>query len=268
MPAVRPRPRARKPFNPEDFRAPLGEHLEDLRGRLIRVAVIILLGMTAGWFLQPWVYQTLSAVAQALIPKDVEYREVFRNVTDAFMLKLRLAFYIGLFLTLPLTVLQLWGFIAPGLKESERRPLRIVAPLSVGLFFLGTWFCWLILPSAFAWFLSYLPEFEGTAVYQEPGTLIFFIVKMLLSFGIGFQLPLIVFFLAKIGLITNESLKNSWRQYTVGIFTGAAILTPSNDLFSMMMMAVPLTLLFFLSMLAIKLTNKPGERDPALDELD
>jgi len=229
---------------------------------------VLVAGMTLGWFLQPWVYQTLSQVARELIPKDVEYKEVFRNVTDAFMLKMRLAFYIGIFITLPLTVLQLWGFIAPGLKESERRPLKIVAPLSLFLFALGTWFCWLILPSAFAWFLSYLPEFKDTAVYQEPGTLIFFIVKMLLSFGVGFQLPLVVFFLAKVGIITDESLKQSWRQYTVGIFTGAAILTPSNDLFSMMMMAVPLTLLFFLSILAIKITSKSRDRDPALDELD
>lgn len=253
--------------DPEEFRATLGEHLEELRGRLFKVILLLVVGMTIGWFLEPVVYEKLAALVREFMPKEMEYKEAFRNVTEPFMLKLKMSFYLGLILTLPFCVLQLWGFIAPGLKASEKKPLKVVAPLSVFLFLLGAFFCWLIIPSAFAWFIGYIKEFPGTAVFQEPGTMVFFILKMLLAFGIGFQLPLVVFFLAKIGILTPESIRHYWKQATVGIFFGSAILTPSQDIFSMLMMAIPMTVLFFLSMAAVRITGNK-ERAAELDALD
>lgn len=253
--------------DPEEFRLSLGEHLEELRQRIFRVIAFLLVGSVVGWYLQPWVYHELSATVLRLMPPDVKYEEAFRSVTEAFMLKLKLSLYIGLVLSLPFAILQIWGFVAPGLKPNERRPFRVVAPVSVLLFALGGYFCWLILPSAFAWFLSYLNEFQGVRVIQEPGTLIFFIVKMILAFGVGFQLPILVFMLAKIGVLAPETIYGYWRQSTVVIFFAAAILTPSADIFSMLMMAVPLTVLFFASILAVKVTSR---RKPLaeLTELD
>lgn len=251
------------PEDPEEFRAPLADHLEELRVRIIRIVVLIVVGMTIGWFLQPPVYDHLAALVREMIPKNIDYKETFKNVTEPFMLKLRVSFYLGLILTFPFIVLQLWGFVAPGLKPSERKPLQRLAPLSVGLFLLGAFFCWLIIPTAFAWFISYIVEFPGTSIYQEPGSMIFFILKMVLAFGVGFQLPIVVFFLNKIGLLGQDTLRQYWRHATAVIFFGAAILTPSNDIFSMLMMAIPMVILFFISLWAVNLGAK---RRPLADD--
>lgn len=255
--------------DPEEFRASLGEHLEELRVRIIRIVVLLALGWVAGWFLEPFVYEALKnlATSHLQVPKGVDVKEAFRSFEGAFMLKLRVSFAVGIVLVFPFIVLQLWGFVAPGLKSNEKAPFRVIAPISVLLFAIGAFFCWMIIPSAMNWFISYLEEFQGTALYQEPGTLVFFILKMMLAFGVGFQLPLIVYFLGKIGILGPETLSRYWRQATVIIFFGAAILTPSNDMFSMLMMAVPLTLLFFISIAAVRLTNR-GKRASELDELD
>lgn len=254
--------------DPEEFRASLGEHLEELRARLIRIVVLISVGMVVGWYLQPIVYERLAEVVRDLIPPTIEFKETFRTVTDPFMLKLKVAFVIGLTLVFPFVVLQLWGFVAPGLKPNERKPLTVVGPISVLLFALGGVLCWAIIPSAFAWFISYIEEFPNTAVYQEPGTLVFFILKMILAFGIGFQLPLVVYFLTKVGLLSSDTLKAHWRQATVIIFFGAAVLTPSSDVFSMLMMAVPMTVLFFASMAAVRLSDRKSDQalDAVLDD--
>jgi sec-independent protein translocase protein TatC len=136
----------------------------------------------------------------------------------------------------------------------------------VFLFALGVTFCWIILPSAFTWFIGYVFEFPGTAIYQEPGMMVFFILKMLLAFGMGFQLPLIVFLLGKIGLLTPETLTTYWRQSTVFIFVASAIITPSNDVFSMLMMAIPLSILFIISIWALKFTSRRKPKRDAADD--
>lgn len=263
-------PRRSSSGDPEEFRASLGEHLEELRQRIIRIVLLLAAGWIVGWFLQPSVYQELSslAVKSLDIPKGVEFKETFRSFADPFMLKLRVSFAIGLVLVFPFVVLQLWGFISPGLKPSEKAPFKVIAPISVFLFALGAFFCWIIMPSAMNWFVSYLEEFQGTSLYQEPGTLVFFILKMMLAFGVGFQLPLIVYFLARIGILGSDTLTKYWRQSTVIIFFGSAILTPSNDMFSMLMMAVPLTLLFFVSIAAVRFTDRGRRRSTELDDLD
>lgn len=228
--------------------------------------IILIIGWFIGWWLQPWLYSTLEMIAQQnmKMPEGTDYKNVFNNFAAPFMLKLKLSFFIGLILTFPFLILQLWGFVEPGLKESEKRPFRIIAPLSVLLFALGVFFCWMILPSAFQWFVSYMEEFQGTSLFQEAGTLTFFILKMLLAFGFGFQLPLVVYFLAKVGIIGPETLTKHWRQATVVIFFASAALTPSNDIFSMLMMAVPLTLLFFISLFAVRRTVRNQDQESTL----
>ena len=239
---------------PRHFFATLGEHFDELRQRLVRIALILMVGWGIGWFLQPSIYQMLSRMTHELIAKNFEYREVFRNVTDPFMLKLRLSFLAGLVITLPLCLVQIWGFVAPGLKGREKKLFKIIAPVSIFLFVLGTWLCWMILPSVFRWFVSYLSEFPRTAVYQEPGTLIFFTLKMMLAFGIGFQLPIIVFFTAKLGLVQSETFLKYWRHIIVGIFFLSMVVVPSADPMSLLMLALPLSILFFLSVLAVRFT--------------
>lgn len=239
---------------PKRIFATLGGHFDELRDKLIRIAIILAVGWSIGWFLQPAVYHTLSTTTHQLISSHFDYREVFRNITDPFMLKLRLSFLIGLVVTLPLCILQIWSFVAPGLKAKEKRIFKLLAPVSMMLFGMGAWLCWMVLPSVFSWFVSYLKEFPQTAVYQEPGTLVFFTLKMMLAFGIGFQLPIIVFFSAKLGLVRSETLLKYWRHIIIGIFILSMVVVPSADPMSLILLALPLSLLFFLSVFAVRLT--------------
>lgn len=259
--------------DPEDYRLTLVEHLEELRDRLIRAFTAIIVCWVIGWYVEPWLYETLNKVVEAGIRPQLqpgtEYQEAFRNATEPFMLKFRLSFMIAFGIAFPFLLLQLWGFIAPGLKPSERKPLQRLAPMSLLLFAMGVFFAWLVIKPTFAFFVSYLEDFPKTVLYQEPGAMVFFILKMLMAFGIGFQLPLVVYFLGRIGLLEPATMMKYWRQATVIIFMVSALLTPSNDIFSMLMMAIPLSLLFMISVWAIKFTTrKAANVVPELNDLD
>ncbi|RYG43855.1 preprotein translocase subunit TatC, partial [bacterium] len=161
----------------------------------------------------------------------------------------------GLVLCFPLLVLEIWGFLAPALHPREREPFRKLAPFSFVLFLMGAGFAWAIIPAALQWFVSYLAEFPSSALYQETGTMVFFVLKMMLAFGAGFQLPLVVYALGLMGLLTAETLVKNWRQAATVIFIASAVFTPSNDAISMLMMAIPLTILFGVSVWAVKVTQ-------------
>ncbi|MCW5936798.1 MAG: twin-arginine translocase subunit TatC [Fimbriimonadaceae bacterium] len=258
----------RRVEDPEEFRATLGEHLEEFRTRVLRVLGVFVVAATIGWFIEMPLYKLLNETARAGLPSTLDYKEPFNTITQPFLLQLKLAAYIGLAMSLPYAVYELWGFVSPGLKPSERRPVKFLAPFSASLFFVGCYLGWLSIPAAFGWFAGFFESFPGTSLYQEPGSLVFLVVKIVLSFGIGFQLPVVTFLLAKLGLITPNMIAQYWRQAVVTIFFLAAAITPTGDPFTMLIMALPLTILFFGSLMVVKLTTKQELRDPALDSLD
>lgn len=245
---------------PEEFRATLIEHLEELRNRLVRCIQLIVVGWIIGWFVQKPVYDTFNNIASKGI-KDAGidpnlYKEVFNHFTQMFIFQMKMSFIIGLVLAAPFVMNQIWGFIAPGLRETEKRPLKRIAPFSVLLFFMGVTFCWFCLPAAVSWFVGYLKNFPGTSLYQEPGSMVLFMVKIMLAFGLGFQLPVIVYGLGAIGLLSSQTLAKHWRHGTVFVFFLSAILTPSNDPITMLMMAIPLSVLFMISVWAVKIVQR------------
>src|SRR5262249_33449988 len=147
---------------------------------------------------------------------------IFTNFTAPFMLKLQLSFLLGLIVATPLVVMQLWGFIRPGLKPKERGPLERVAPFSILLFALGVSFCVMILGPCSRWFASYVTDFPNTVLYQDPKLMITFALKMMIAFGLGFQLPLVVWGLGALNLLSAETLVKYWRHAAVAIFFLAA----------------------------------------------
>ena len=251
----------RLPDNPEDFKATLAEHIDELRQRIVRSLLFLTVGWVVGWFLQPWLYTELQQLVQTNVAPILErsggkFDEVFTNATQPFMLKLKMSFLIGLVMAFPMIVVQVWGFIKPGLKPQERKPVERAAPISVFLFALGCFFCWLVLPATLKFFASFFLEFQGTSLFQEPGTMVLFILRMMLAFGIGFQLPLAVYALGAMNLLSAYTLIKNWRQAAVVIFMLSAVLTPSADAVSMMMMALPMIILFMISVYAVKVTQR------------
>lgn len=266
----------RNSSDPDEFRAPLSEHLDDLRGRIVKSLAILVSGWIGGWFVTNWMNavlldRALSAVRKGA-PAGTNVQPAFTDAITAFMVLLKQSFMVGLIVALPFITWQIWGFVAPGLKESEKRPLRRLVPVSVILFFLGVFFCWLVLPEAYKWFAGFLAAFPGAVLNQDPEKIVSFSLKMMAAFGICFQLPIVVYALGSIGIVTPETMMQYWRQATVFIFFAAAAITPSNDPISMLMMAVPLCILFAVSVYAVKLTTRKkqltsGDDDdyPSLD---
>lgn len=251
---------------PDELRLTLGEHLEELRVRLFRIAAVIAAGMVVGWFLVIPVFEHLMGIVVENLPKGYKFQQVWSSPSEPFMFHLKMAVVLGAAITIPLTVLQLWGFVKPGLKPHEQKPLRIVVPISVCLFALGGFLGYMILPVTYKWFAQMGEDFSNTTTLLNPAETILFCSKMMLAFGIGFQLPLIVFFLTKLGIITPQAVTRYWRQAAVGVFTAAAIITPSGDIFSMTLMGLPMVILTFASIGAARLTMK--DRDGSGDVLN
>ncbi len=259
------------PEDPEEFRLTLVEHLEELRARLMRSLAILVVGWIAGWFIEPFAFGHLNGmITKTLTPvlarMHVEHKNVFESAPDAFMLKFKMAMVIGFILTFPFLILQLWGFVEPALKPNERKPFRIAAPFSILLFAMGATFCWFIIPNTIAWFATYLEEFPGTSLFQNVPELMFFTMKLLLAFGIAFQLPLIVYALNALGLLETETLMKNWRKATFVVFAVAMIVTPSNDFFTMLSMAIPVSILFLITIVVVKFASRKRAKQALLDE--
>jgi sec-independent protein translocase protein TatC len=216
------------------------------------------------------VYRYLEDIVKDNVATGVPYKPVMFTLTGPFMLKIKMAFYIGLFLTLPFTVHQLWGFVAPGLRPSERKPFKIVAPVSTVLFFMGAGACWFILPVTVTWLTMFAKEFPETEMMLEAGSMVFLLIKMILSFGVGFQMPIIVFVLARLEIVTPKAMMQYWRHAVVGVIVASAVITPSGDPLSLAVLSLPLIGLFFLSVWAARVTlrKQRAKEDAVLDDLD
>ena len=249
----------------EDREMELWEHLSELRSRIFRALIYLAVGAIGGWILYPIVLKPL--IERPLAPLIHKYHIVmaYRHITGAFMLQLQVAVIAGLILALPLLTLELWGFVAPGLTREERKGFYFVVPLSLFFFFLGITTAYFILPSAFGYFASFLVSDSGivNTIYQDPVMYWSFVMKMLLAFGIVFQLPVVLMFLAWIGLVNTRMMKQNWRYAIVGCSVIGAVATPSNDAPSMLMMVVPLIILYFASIWLVGIVERLRARKEA-----
>ena len=244
----------------EERRAELTEHLAELRTRLIRSTLYIVIGMIVMYVLFRPIYGLLEAPILPILKISPGSSFRFNSFTEPFFLQLQIATVGGLLLAAPLVVLELWGFIAPALTPAEKRGVHFVAPLSVLLFVLGVVCAYFVLPRAVGWFLSYLSNFPNTVLQQNPLTYTVFVVKLLLVFGLLFELPVVLMFLGKVGIITSALMVQYWRQISVGLFTLAMVAAPSNDPGTMLALAIPLTILFFGSIGLVKLVEPKQPR--------
>lgn len=236
----------------EDREAELTEHLEELRTRLIRSIVYIGLGSVLAWFLYDWIYSLLTEPVRHVL-STAGAKFMVTRVAEGFMIRCQVSLIAGVIFALPFVTGEVWGFVAPALTKAERRPLRWIAPTCILLFALGVVTAYFILPAAMRFFVSYIPpDAELRPTVAEN---IVFIVKMLLAFGLVYELPIVLMFLGKLGVVDTRMLKANWRYALVGISVLAAVATPSGDLFSMMAMAIPVTGLYVLSIFLVRLVE-------------
>lgn len=234
---------------PEDdeVRMTLIEHLEELRQRLIKSAIA--LGVTTAFSLI-FAKRTLIALV-SLLPPEAQRPQAIRP-TESFVIYIKVALLVGIALAMPVIVYQFLRFILPGLKPHEKRYLYFIVPGATLLFVAGLAFTfWVILPFG----IPVLVNFLGDVIVQQwtIDYYVTFVTRFLLAVGLVFETPLVIFFLAKIGLITPHMLARSRRYAIVVAAAVAAVLTPTTDPFTMLLVMGPLILLYEFGILLAKL---------------
>ncbi len=240
------------------------DHLNDLRKRLTRSALAVFVGFLACYAFAEDIFNFLLVPLKPYLPEGSGL--IFTSPPEAFFTYMLAAAVAGLFLMSPFVFYQLWQFIAPGLYSHERKWIIPIALCSAVFFASGACFAYFVVfPYAFQFFMSYTTDLIHAQLKMEE--YFSFTLKLLVAFGICFELPLFVFFLARLGMVTAKSLRK-FRQYAILIiFIAAAILTPP-DVVSQLAMACPLLVLYELSIWVAHFfsTKKDAPEEPAAAE--
>lgn len=219
------------------------EHLAELRYRLVRGVVAVAITTVVSFFFAERIIQLLLYPAGGLIDK-LRVQSPPETIAN-FM---RVSLVVGIALASPIVVYHVVRFLAPGLKTNEKRWLYILLPFVAGMFILGAGFAYfVILPAMLPFLFSFgssVAEPEWRMDYYLP-----FVAQMLLAAGLIFELPVVVFFLAKIGVVNHRLLIRYWKHACLIIFIIAAVITPTPDPFNQLLVAIPMILLYLISIL-------------------
>ncbi|MBJ7359534.1 MAG: twin-arginine translocase subunit TatC [Nocardioides sp.] len=242
----------------------LSDHLRELRARLIRSSLVVLVAFLVALFF----YDQLSDLIR--VPYDeavrrlggtVETNIVVNDVTGPLMLQLKLCGVVAVVGASPYWLYQIWAFILPGLHPSERKWSRIFAALAGPLFFAGVATAYFVLPKAIEVLIGFTPADATNLV--DFGRFFSFISRMLLVFGIAFEIPLFVIMLNLAGVVSGKTLGRYRPWIVIGTFVFAAVATPSTDPFSMLFLAVPMLVLFLVAEVIARLIDRRrGRTDP------
>jgi sec-independent protein translocase protein TatC len=239
---------------PDPVEEGLFSHLLELRSRLLRAIIAVLLVLLALIPIANRLYAELAAPLVARLPAGAHL--IATEVASPFFTPLKLAFFAALFIAMPMVLYQLWAFVSPGLYRHEKRLARPLLAASLVLFYAGCAFAYfIVLPAAFKFLISVTPE--GVEMMTDITKYLDFVTLMFFAFGLCFEVPVAVVILAALGVVDANKLAKGRSYAIVGAFAVAALVTPP-DMISMVMLAVPMCLLYEVGLLAVRFLLKPG----------
>jgi sec-independent protein translocase protein TatC len=238
----------------KEEKSPFTEHLGELRDRLVRSFIAVAIGFVAAYFFKEKLFEILIAPLVTAMGEGGNAKMIFTGLPEAFFTYLKVALLTGIILATPVLFYEFWMFVSPGLYRSEKKYFLPIVFLSVFFFLIGSSFGYFIVfPYGFKFFLGFATE----NIHAMPSMkeYLSFSSKMLLAFGFVFELPLVLTFMARMGLVTVPFLKKNRKYALLLFFVGAALITPP-DVVTQVMMALPLMLLYEISIIGAKLFGK------------
>ena len=256
----------KKKMSHEDKDTGFVSHLTELRKRLIHSFIFLIIFFIICYFFAEYLYGFLvEPYAQAVREDGTNRRLIFTALQETFLTYLKVSFFTAFFVTCPFILMQIWKFIAPGLYKHEKTAILPYLVLTPVLFLLGGMLVYyLIMPLAIKFFLS----FETTGISTnlpiqleaKVNEYLSLVMKLIFAFGISFQLPVILSLLARVGIVNSNFLKERRKYFIVIIFAAAALLTPPDPI-TQIGLAVPLLILYELSIFSVKIIENKKLRD-------
>ncbi len=242
---------------------PLVEHLRELRSRLTRaviaIAVFTILGLVFYASILNFLTHPYNEMRPLLEREGIDTQLIITGVGGAFQYQLKISLVFGLLASSPFWLWQIWAFVLPALHRHEKRWALLLAGTGAPLFIGGAALAYVVLPKAMEILIGFVPDGFGSLV---TGAEYFdFIVKMMLVFGVAAEIPLVVVLLNRLGLVSAKQLASARPWTIIGIFVFAAIATPTTDPLTMLFLAVPMTILYLISEVIAKLTDRRRGRE-------
>lgn len=259
----------------QDEGMPLIDHLIELRNRLLYSVIALFATFIVCFVFAEEMYGFLVQPLADILEEKGHHRMIYTGLTEVFFTYLKVAFFAALFVSFPIIANQLWLFVAPGLYKKEKRamlPFLVATPV---LFFLGgALVYYLIFPLAWRFFLSFeIPSAEGMLPIQleaKVNEYLSLVMTLIFAFGVAFQLPVLITLLARVGLVTSAGLARKRKYSIILVFVVAAVLTPP-DIISQIGLALPILLLYEISIFAVRIMEKrrgEGEGESGEDAQD
>jgi sec-independent protein translocase protein TatC len=224
----------------------LGGHLIELRKRLYLSAIFIVLGAVAGWFSADFLLAQLrEPIFLVATSQDRVATLNYDGITSAFDLKLQIAFTVGIVISSPFWLYQIWAFFMPGLTKREIKYTLGFMLSAIPLFLAGCAAGWFVYPHIVALMTSFAPSDDATIITAK--TYFDFVLKLVLVVGVAFVLPVFLVLFNFAGLLSAQSILKSWRIAVLVITLFTAIATPAADVLSMILLAIPMVMLYFLA---------------------
>lgn len=249
---------------------PLTEHLRELRSRLVKAGIAIAIGMVVGWIYYEQIFDWLSRPFNSVVEQArAEGRTVtlaLTGVADPFVLQMQIAAVAGLVISSPIWLYQLWRFVTPGLHKHERRWAIGFVAVAFPLFLTGIALAYIVLPYGLDILFGFTPANVENIVSVDR--YLSFFIRMVLLFGVGFLLPLLLVLLNFAGILPGRVLLSKWRWIIFGVFLFAAVATPTGDPVNMALLAAPLMILMALAIGICLLNDKRRKRRRAAQGLD